>query len=78
MQTSVVAKTEDAEVVTPTTPGMPNPLDGTGGGTSEYMLQRRKAFVSFDVFRDEYWPHFPQLLTKGIGTPTCNSNISSV
>jgi hypothetical protein len=47
-------------------------LDALGvgaGGTSEYMLQRRTAFVSFDVFRDEYWPHFPQPLTKGLGTP---------
>ncbi|KAH9022666.1 P-loop containing nucleoside triphosphate hydrolase protein [Lactarius hengduanensis] len=35
-------------------------------GSSEYMLQRRKSFISFDVFREEYWAHFPQSLTKGI------------
>ncbi|KAI0321916.1 hypothetical protein OF83DRAFT_135754 [Amylostereum chailletii] len=34
--------------------------------TSEYMLQKRQSFVSFDVFRDEYWQHFPQPLTKGL------------
>ena len=36
--------------------------------SSEYMLQRRKSFISFDVFRVEYWAHFPQSLTKGLGT----------
>ncbi|KZV61291.1 P-loop containing nucleoside triphosphate hydrolase protein [Peniophora sp. CONT] len=66
MKTTIVAKREEAEITSPTTPGMPNPLDGVGGGTSEYMLQRRTAFVSFDVFKDEYWPYFPQPLTKGI------------
>ena len=35
--------------------------------SSEYMLQRRKSFISFDVFREEYWAHFPQPLTKGLG-----------
>jgi hypothetical protein len=37
--------------------------------SSEYMLQRRKSFISFDVFREEYWAHFPQSLTKGQGPP---------
>ncbi|KAN0138675.1 hypothetical protein V8E53_003663, partial [Lactarius tabidus] len=32
--------------------------------SSEYMLQRRKSFISFDVFREEYWAHFPQ--SKGL------------
>ena len=36
--------------------------------SSEYMLQRRKSFISFDVFREEYWAHFPQSLTKGLGS----------
>ena len=36
--------------------------------SSEYMLQRRKSFVSFDIFREEYWAHFPQSLTKGLGS----------
>jgi hypothetical protein len=36
--------------------------------SSEYMLQRRKFFISFDVFREEYWAHFPQSLTKGLGS----------
>ena len=35
--------------------------------SSEYMLQRRNSFISFDVFREEYWAHFPQSLTKGLG-----------
>ena len=35
--------------------------------SSEYMLQRRKAFISFDVFREKYWGHLPQPLTKGLG-----------
>jgi hypothetical protein len=35
--------------------------------SSDYMLQRRKSFVSFDVFRERYWVHFPQPLTKGLG-----------
>jgi hypothetical protein len=35
--------------------------------SGEYMLQRRKSFISFDVFREEYWVHFPQSLTKGLG-----------
>jgi hypothetical protein len=34
--------------------------------SSEYMLQRRKSFISFDVFREEYWAHFPQ--SKGLGS----------
>lgn len=34
---------------------------------SEYMLQRRRSFISFDVFREKYWVHFPQSLTKGLG-----------
>ena len=36
--------------------------------SGEYMLQRRKSFISFDVFREEYWAHFPQSLTKGLGS----------
>lgn len=36
--------------------------------SSEYMLQRRKSFISFDVFREEYWAHFPQSFTKGLGS----------
>ena len=35
--------------------------------SSEYMLQRRRSFISFDVFREKYWGHFPQHLTKGLG-----------
>lgn len=36
--------------------------------SSEYMLQKRKSFISFDVFREDYWAHFPQSLTKGLGS----------
>ena len=41
---------------------------GITAESSEYMLQRRKSFISFDVFREEYWAHFPQSLTKGLGS----------
>jgi hypothetical protein len=47
-------------------------VEGLGAGqqvvSSEYMLQRRKSFISFDVFREKYWGHFPQPLTKGLGS----------
>ena len=26
------------------------------------------SIITFEVFRDEYWPHFSQSLTKGLGT----------
>lgn len=29
--------------------------------------QQREKVVSFDLFKDHYWPHFPQSLTKGLG-----------
>lgn len=29
---------------------------------------KESALVSFDVFCSEYWPHFPQNLTKKLGT----------
>ena len=35
--------------------------------SSEYMMRRRRSFISFDVFREKYWGHFPQHLTKGLG-----------
>jgi len=35
--------------------------------SSEYMLRRRGSFISFDVFREKYWVHFPQSLIKGLG-----------
>ena len=40
-------------------------LDVTSSG--DYMRQRRAHFVSLEVFMDQYWPHFPQHLTKRIG-----------
>ncbi|KAI0042885.1 hypothetical protein FA95DRAFT_1609833 [Auriscalpium vulgare] len=43
-----------------------SPADGRSGRSTEYMRQKRAAFVSYDVFREEYWPHFPQPLTKGL------------
>ncbi|KAI0297517.1 hypothetical protein B0F90DRAFT_1819257 [Multifurca ochricompacta] len=42
-----------------------NPGPDQEAVSSEYMLQRRKSFISFDVFREEYWAHFPQLI-KGL------------
>jgi hypothetical protein len=39
---------------------------GRQSESSEYMLRRRMSFISFDVFREEYWAHFPQSLTKGL------------
>ncbi|KAI0061021.1 P-loop containing nucleoside triphosphate hydrolase protein [Artomyces pyxidatus] len=41
-------------------------LPGQPTQPSEYMLQKRVSFVSYDVFREDYWPHFPQPLTKGL------------
>lgn len=46
--------------------------------SSEYMLQRRKSFISFDVFREEYWVHFPQPLTKGLGPPVASIIVEDV
>ncbi|PCH33046.1 hypothetical protein WOLCODRAFT_62498 [Wolfiporia cocos MD-104 SS10] len=34
--------------------------------SSDYMQQRRASFVSFGVFLESYWSHFPQPLTKGL------------
>ncbi|PIL29959.1 hypothetical protein GSI_07870 [Ganoderma sinense ZZ0214-1] len=34
--------------------------------SNDYMQQRRTNFVSFGTFLEEYWPHFPQALTKGL------------
>lgn len=34
---------------------------------SDYMQRDRDRFVSFRVFTEEYWPHLPQPLTKGLG-----------
>ncbi|KIP05323.1 hypothetical protein PHLGIDRAFT_154223 [Phlebiopsis gigantea 11061_1 CR5-6] len=34
--------------------------------SNDYMLQRRESFVSYNVFLEEYWRHFPQSLTKGL------------
>ncbi|KAF8460963.1 hypothetical protein DFH94DRAFT_790038 [Russula ochroleuca] len=48
-------------------PGIPTDQGlGTRALSSEYMLERRKSFISFDVFREEYWAHFPQSLTKAL------------
>ncbi|THG96062.1 hypothetical protein EW026_g5704 [Hermanssonia centrifuga] len=33
---------------------------------NEYMSQRRDSFVSYDVFIQSYWPHFPQGLKKNL------------
>ena len=44
-----------------------NPRESNEAVSSEYMLQRRRSFISFDVFREKYWGHFPQPLTKGLG-----------
>ena len=35
--------------------------------SNDYMQQRRTSFVSFGTFLEEYWSHFPQSLTKGLG-----------
>ncbi len=35
--------------------------------TTEYALQRRRTFVSYSKFYNEYWPHLPQNLTKNLG-----------
>ena len=35
--------------------------------SNDYMQQRRAAFVSYSIFLESYWTHFPQPLTKGLG-----------
>ena len=30
-------------------------------------VQAQDSFVTYDVFSRTYWPHFSQLLTKGLG-----------
>ena len=30
-------------------------------------VQAQDSFVTYDVFAQTYWPHFPQPLTKGLG-----------
>ena len=35
---------------------------------SDWCHPSSKSIVTFELFRDEYWPHFPQSLTKGLGT----------
>ena len=36
--------------------------------SNDYMQQQRTSFVSYGTFLEEYWSHFPQTLTKGLGT----------
>lgn len=45
---------------------------GESNDTTEYMLQRRKTFVSYAKFYNEYWPHLPQNLTKNLGNISRN------
>ena len=33
----------------------------------DYMRQRRNHFVSYEVFLEFYWGHFPQDLTRSFG-----------
>ena len=35
--------------------------------SNDYMMQQRHSFISFSVFLQFYWRHFPQNLTKGLG-----------
>ena len=41
------------------------PLDS---GSNDYMEQRRCSFVSYGVFLEAYWSHFPQRWTRSLGT----------
>lgn len=43
--------------------------------SNDYMQQRRPAFVSYGSFLDSYWAHFPQSLTKGLGTHSAQTNL---
>lgn len=36
-------------------------------------MLRTRSIVTYETFRDEYWPHFPQALTKGLGTLQCTT-----
>lgn len=37
------------------------------GSSNESSQQHFTSFVSYDVFLNSYWKHFPQPLTKGLG-----------
>ncbi|EIN13316.1 P-loop containing nucleoside triphosphate hydrolase protein [Punctularia strigosozonata HHB-11173 SS5] len=41
-------------------------VDEEQTNSNEYMLQKRDSFVSYHVFLESYWSHFPQSLTKGL------------
>jgi hypothetical protein len=41
----------------PTSPVILEPRQGSG----------RSSFISYDTFLDEYWSHFSQSLTRGLG-----------
>ena len=46
--------------------------NGKGFGAEDWGHPFSKStLVTFEIFRDEYWPHFPQSLTKGLGTIGC-------
>ena len=47
-----------------------NGKDLTGGLAGWYNPWAR-SIVTFEIFRSEYWPRFPQSLTKGLGTLRC-------
>ena len=37
------------------------------GWSCDRIMRHRQSFVSEELFRNEYWRHFPQGLTKGLG-----------
>ena len=50
-----------------------SPLHGKdpAGPLADWDNPCTRSIVTFEIFRDEYWPHFPQSLTKGLGTLRC-------
>ena len=41
------------------------------GGLAGWDNPCSTSIVTFEVFRNEYWPHFPRSLTKGLGALRC-------
>ena len=35
--------------------------------TADLSKRRNTSLVSYTAFKNQYWPHFPQYLTKGLG-----------
>lgn len=41
---------------------------------NKWLCRAGLGLATFDVFKREYWPHFPRYLTKGIGVSPLSSS----